>query len=210
MHGADKTKKEQLITPLGVPCQEIPAREAREKTKTQPPAGSATRRQRTRDKSYTFFQRYRTSIIFFMVGSFVFLLATVLSVHYHMELKKKSFLLFTEDSTHKKVLHLLSMLDLGDMTNLESLVSADLHKTIDEMRKDYHVAKFNIFNLQGTAVWSTDASAVGKKNHENSLFQRARSGNTVSKYEYNKTFSHLTHPITVIETYLLRAIEETF
>lgn len=67
------------------------------------------------------------------------------------------------------------------------------------------IAQFNVLNLRGEVVWSTNPAVIGVVNHGSPLFQGALAGNPTSKMERNKTLTDIsgtTRELDVVETYV--------
>ena len=94
----------------------------------------------------------------------------------------------------------------GSPLTLESLVVPEgLPSHLPVMIEGLSIVKFNIFDLDRVAAWSTDPASIGKINHNSSLWPKAVNGNVGSKLERNRTLVNLSgenRTIDIVETYL--------
>ena len=68
-----------------------------------------------------------------------------------------------------------------------------------------NVTKLNLFDLDGTIVWSSDPSSIGNSNHNSLWFQQARDGIVMTKLEEGKTSVTSDGTVTeldIVEVYL--------
>ena len=88
---------------------------------------------------------------------------------------------------------------------LESLASPEgLPSTFSMLVEGLNIVKFNLFDLEGNAVWSTDLSSSGIGKRERPLYQRAIGGGVSSKLVTNHELVDVdgaSRRIDVVETY---------
>jgi len=77
-------------------------------------------------------------------------------------------------------------LTLDFLTGAEGLTS-----TLPMLVMGFNITDVNLFDLNGTVVWSTDPQTIGKNNLESLLYQRAAAGKTASKLSKGDTSAHL-------------------
>jgi len=89
---------------------------------------------------------------------------------------------------------------------LEFLTSPEgLTSSFPMLVEGLNVIKFNLFELDGTAVWSTDRSTIGITQRESPLFREAVAGGISSKRVKGHDVVHLdgvVRTVDVVETYL--------
>lgn len=92
------------------------------------------------------------------------------------------------------------MLTMQDLVSPEGLASTFLTSV-----KSLNIVKFNLFDLNGVAVWSTDPASIGKIDRTRALWPKAVSGEVVSKLVRNKTLVVLSgenQTTDIVGTYL--------
>jgi PAS domain S-box-containing protein len=153
-------------------------------------------------KTHILFQRYRTVMLFAIIGSIIFLLMTIFSVQSHMKFARQVFLRdIEEDIRHEKLIHIFDMANINNIQSLGSIISDDLDVIVSRVKDDFHIKQLNIINNEGIVVWSTNRATVGKNNSRNSLFQQAIHGIVASKYKSNTTFGDFPQQIPLVESY---------
>ena len=76
--------------------------------------------------------------------------------------------------------------------NLDFLAGPEgLPRNLPMLVKGLNITKVNLFDLNGTVVWSTDPQIVGKNNSGSPLYQRAAAGKIASKLSGRGTSAHL-------------------
>ena len=90
--------------------------------------------------------------------------------------------------------------------DLDSLISpSGLPARFHILLEGLNIVKMNLFDLNGTTVWSSDVSTIGVTKRESPLFAKAAVGNPSSKLVQNHEVVHLdgvVRPIDVVETYV--------
>ena len=82
---------------------------------------------------------------------------------------------------------------------------AGLSRFFPTLAEGLNVVKFNLFDLNGTTVWSTDPGTIGITKRESPLFGKAVAGEMSSKLVKHHDVVHLdgvTRAVDVVETYL--------
>ncbi|MCH8041545.1 MAG: response regulator, partial [Nitrospinae bacterium] len=89
---------------------------------------------------------------------------------------------------------------------LEYLTGPDgLSRTFPMLAEGLHMVKFNLFDLNGNTLWSTDPRSVGVSERESRMYQTAVAGGISSKLAEDHHVTHLdgvTRNSDVVETYI--------
>ena len=155
--------------------------------------------------------------------------ATVAVNHIGSRLAEENLLRVTEENTTRDAGHIESMMrgahspgmhsgeaaaagdtmpqtKRADALTLESLSGPNgLSAMFPALVEGLNVVKFNLFDLKGEAIWSTEPGTVGVSKRESPLHQRAVEGEVSSKLVKDQEFLDLDgvrRRIDVVETYL--------
>ena len=174
--------------------------------------------------------KYRLSVLFALTAVVVIVAAATVANRVIGNLAEENLKRIAEENTARDAEHMQAMLrrqDATDMTSaagtakdgqsmqsmqspksltLEFLTGPEgLDKTFPHLVEGLSMVKMNIFDLNGTTVWSTDSRTIGITKRESPLFAKGVVGETSSKLVKNHKVVHLdgvSRPIDVVETYL--------
>ena len=80
-----------------------------------------------------------------------------------------------------------------------------LPTTYRQLVEGLNIVKLNLFDLNGTTVWSTDSNTIGVTKRESTLLGKAMAGDTSSKLVKNHDVVHpdgVVRNVDVVETYM--------
>ena len=151
-------------------------------------------------------RKYRLTLSFVLVAIVVMAFTTIMVNRAGGELAEKNLIRMTEENTARDAAHIHSMIRghrsmhpmaSGDDTagghgmddgqqpvplTLEFLASPDgLAPLTPSLFEGLNIVKFNLFDLDGKTVWSTDPGTFGIAKRESPLFQQALAGGVASK-----------------------------
>ena len=104
--------------------------------------------------------------------------------------------------------------NVGEAANTFTLdhVVADMPSLLPMLIEGFNVVKFDLFDLSGLAVWSTDRLAVGANAERRTHYERAAAGDIASTLARKEEFAHfdgVTRRTDIVESYLpLRATND--
>ena len=162
-------------------------------------------------------KRYRLSLLFVLTALIALSAADLAVNHYGGKLAEDNLVRIAQDTTARDAEHLLSMLNSGvhvgsihsdsDGSSTADHDYAVVHgveempvfqgfgdaftNQITVLIEGLNIAKFNIFNLDGDIVWSSDPATIGINKRESEYFLTAQAGGGSSKLER-------AHPIIAI------------
>ncbi len=153
--------------------------------------------------------------IFFVVTSVVVIAAAAAVVNGTIgSLAERNLVRVSQENTVREAVHILEHLKsdkVGEnpttpgVLSLEALASPEgLPKRFSSLIVELNVAKLNLFDLEGKAVWSTDPGTIGKANDTNPLFQAAREGIVGSNLVRNEEILDVagaSRRVDIVETY---------
>ena len=171
-------------------------------------------------------RKYRLSLLFAATAVLVISIATIAVNRIIGDLTENNLIRIAEENTVRDAEHMQAMLRRGDMMatsaaadeshpgqmrqpvplDLNSLISpSGLPARFHALLEGLNIVKMNLFDLNGTTVWSSDVSTIGVTKRESPLFAKAAVGNPSSKLVQNHEVVHLdgvVRPIDVVETYV--------
>ena len=177
--------------------------------------------------------RYRLTLFFVITSVAVIAAATIIVNHIVGNDAEANLIRIAEENTVRDALHIESMMrrehsmpgmpmEHGDMTrqvqglrplSLEYVMGPEgLSTSYLTLLEGLNVVKLNVFDLNGTTVWSSDRSTIGITKRESPLYRQAVTGESSSKLARDHDVIHLdgvARPIDVVETYVpLRDVRE--
>ena len=133
-------------------------------------------------------------------------------------LAEDNLMRIAEENTARDAVHMQAMMRRGasvhsmpdlqhpEPLDLEFLTGPEgLSSSFPMLVEGLNVIKFNLFDLNGTTVWSTDPSTIGITKRESPLFLEAVAGGISSKRVEDHDVVHLdgvVRSVDVVETYL--------
>jgi len=173
-------------------------------------------------------RKYRLTILFAATAVLVITVATVAVNHVIGNLAEGNLIRSAEENTIRDAEHIQAMMrsghTMGAMTvtggdmsaagpmqrsaslNLESLIGPDgLPARYRDLVEGLNIVKLSVFDLNGTAAWSSDPSTIGVTKRESDLFDSAAAGEPASKLVTQHEVVHLdgvARSIDVVETYV--------
>ena len=175
-------------------------------------------------------RKYRLTLYFVLVAIVVMTFTAIMVNRAGSELAEKNLIRITEENTARDAAHIQSMMrahhSLHGMTTgegtgsgqgmyhgqqpmpltLEFLAGPDgLTALTPSLFKGLNIFKFNLFELEGKAVWSTDPAIFGITKRESPMFQEALAGAVASKLAKGHEVVGLDgvrRRIDLVETYL--------
>ena len=161
-------------------------------------------------------RRFRLTLSFVATALLVMTGTTIGVNLFAGRLAQENLLRVTEENTARDAAHIQSMMsgrhDMGDMQSapaptdelgmeriqpavplsLDSLAGPEgMSRTVRGLVEGLNIVKLNIFDLNGKAVWSTDAATDGLHKRETPLFNAAASGATSSKLVKGRDLTEL-------------------
>lgn len=160
-------------------------------------------------------RRFRLSIFFVVTSVVVIAAATAVVTGVIGSLAERNLVRVSEENTVREAVHILEMLRYDEVDqnhatpgvlSLEALASpGGLPEKSPSLIVGLGIVQFNLFDLEGRAVWSTDPATIGKANHANPLFQAAREGIADSKLARKKELldaAGVSRRLDVVESYV--------
>ena len=174
-------------------------------------------------------KRYRLTLLFAITALVVMTVTTIMVNIVGADLAEKNLLRVTEENTARDAAHIQSMIsgqhhmaaqssnanplsdgmhgmDMPVPLTLEYLAEPQgLPSKFPSLVQGLNIVKFNLFNLDGVAIWSTDPATVGVSRREGPLFQTAVTEGISSKLARDHEIVDLEgerRRIDVVETYL--------
>ena len=173
-------------------------------------------------------RKYRLTIFFAVTAVVVIAVAAIIVNHVVGNLAEENLIRIAEENTIRDVMHMQGMMRHNTAIHaehsdgasdghamqgveqtlhltMESLVGPEgLDRTFPMVSEGLNVVKFDLFDVNGTTVWSTDASTIGITNRESPLLAKAAKGETSSKLVADHDVVDLdgvTRTVDVVETY---------
>jgi signal transduction histidine kinase len=150
-------------------------------------------------------RKYRLTILFFIASLVTIAIAAVIVNLVIGRIAEQNLVTNSEQNTSHQASHIQTMMRKEHTMTLEALSGPDgLSRTIPSFIAGFHVAKFNLFDLNGRVLWSTDQGTVGVTQQESLLFQRAATGGLSSKLVRQHDLTDLQgqrRRLDVVETY---------
>ena len=171
-------------------------------------------------------RRFRLTLLFVITALLVIVLAAVTVNRVIGDLAKENLIRTAEENTVRDALHMQSMMRRGhsmdgmpsasdgSMGNIQAATALSLEfltgpeglsRSFPSLVEGLSIVKLNLFDLNGTTVWSTDRQTVGITKRESPLYREAVRGEYSSKLVQDHEVVHLdgvTRRIDVVETYL--------
>ena len=169
-------------------------------------------------------KKYRLTLLFVMTAVVAIAIATVVVNRAIGNLVENNLIRIAEENTARDAEHIQATMrrehpmhgvlsaDGNAMQGIEQPLTLavltgpeGLSSTSPTLVVGLNVVKFNLFDLNGTTVWSTDPKAIGIPNHESPLLGKVVTGEVSSKFIKGHEVVHLdgvTRSIDVVETYL--------
>ena len=174
--------------------------------------------------------KYRLTILFALTAVAVIALASIVVNHGVGNLAEGNLIRIVEEDTARDAVHMEAMMRRRQSADhIESIPPTDLHYSVNGaqntmpltieflagpgglplffpiLTEGLNLVKFNLFDLNGTTVWSTDPGTIGITNRESPLYGKAVKGDISSKLVKDHEVVHLdgvVRPVDVVETYL--------
>ena len=173
-------------------------------------------------------RKYRLTIFFAVTAVVVIAVAAIIVNHVVGNLAEENLIRIAEENTIRDGMHMQGMMRHNTAIHaehsdgasdghamqgveqtlhltMESLVGPEgLDRTFPMLSEGLNVVKFDLFDVNGTTVWSTDASTIGITNRESPLLAKAAKGETSSKLVADQGVADLdgvTRTVDVVETY---------
>ena len=179
-------------------------------------------------------RQYRLSLLFAATAVLVISVAAIAVNQTIGGLAENNLIRIAEENTVRDAEHMQAMLRRDHAMHTTSLTSGvaggsgpeTTHQTValdldrltgpgglpvrfPTLLEGLNIVKMNVFDLNGTTVWSTDSKTIGATKRESPFFANAAVGNPSSKLVQDHEIVHLdgvVRPIDVVETYVpLRA-----
>ena len=171
-------------------------------------------------------QRFRLTAYFVLTALVVIALAAVVVNRLVGDLARGNLIRIAEENTARDAVHIQAMMRRGHSMrgmptpngkaiqdipqprplSLEYLTSPEgLSGSYQMLVEGLSIVKLNLFDLNGTTVWSTDSKTIGITKRESPLFRKAVTGKHSSKLVEDHEIVHLdgvTRRIDAVETYL--------
>ena len=175
-------------------------------------------------------RRFRLTAYFVITALSVIVVAAAVVNKVVGDLAQENLIRTAEENTARDAVHMQAMMrrghggrDMPSMGNadggvemgsmrqpiplsLEYLTGPDgLPGNYPMLVEGLSIVKLNLFDLNGTTVWSTDPNTIGITKRESPLFRDAVGGEFSSKLAEDHEVVHLdgvTRPVDVVETYL--------
>ena len=160
-------------------------------------------------------RRFRLTFFFVVTAVAAIALAANIVNRVIGDLAEENLIRIAEENTARDAVHMQSMMRRGPSMQhmqhpvpltLDDLTDPDgLTRTFPMLAEGLSVVKLNIFDLNGTTVWSTDLKTIGINKRESPLFGKAATGEISSKLVRDHDVVHLdgvVRNVDVVETYL--------
>ena len=161
--------------------------------------------------------KFRLTFLFAFTAIVAISLVTTLVVNrIASEIAMSNLIMDAEEHATRDAAHLIKAhFSINDnQLTLEHLIKFEEHFICSEEISNFHasaealnIVKFNLFDLNRVAVWSTDPESIGKVNHNTTLWPKAVNGGVGSKLKRDKTLVVLSgesRTTDIVETYLPR------
>ena len=185
----------------------------------------------TAKSAWSALQKWRLTFFFVVTALLALAVAVILVNRVIGNHTEANLIRVAEENTARDAIHMQAMMRRHDsmdtmslggtatdtkhlgqpmMLSLESLTGPEgLDSSYQMLLEGLSIVKLNLFDLNGTTVWSTDPSTIGVTNRESPLFGKAATGEASSKLAKDHEVVHLdgvVRSIDVVETYVpLRA-----
>ena len=147
-------------------------------------------------------RRFRLTLVFVITALLVIVLAAVTVNRVIGDLAKENLIRTAEENTVRDALHMQSMMRRGhsmdgmpsasdgSMGNIQAATALSLEfltgpeglsRSFPSLVEGLSIVKLNLFDLNGTTVWSTDRQTVGITKRESPLYREAVRGEYSSK-----------------------------
>ena len=168
-------------------------------------------------------EKYRLTVIFTITALVVITAAALVVTRVVGHLTEENLVRIAEENTARDALHIQAMMrrqdhdvadSVGTLQNaehprpltLEGVTGpSGLPTTYPHLVEGLNMVKLNVFDLNGTTVWSSDPAAIGVTKRESPLFAKAAAGGISSKLKRDHDVVHLdgaVRRVDVVETYL--------
>ena len=160
-------------------------------------------------------RRFRLTLFFVVTAVAAIALAAVVANGVIGDLAEDNLIRIAEENTARDAVHMQSMMRHGhsmqDMQHpmpltLEALTNTEgLTNSFPMLAEGLRVVKLNVYDLDGTAVWSADSKTIGINNRKSPLFGEAAVGGISSKLVRDHDVVHpdgVVRTVDVVETYL--------
>ena len=175
-------------------------------------------------------QKYRLTFFFAATALVVIAVAAIIVNHIIGDLAEDNLIRIAEENTARDAVHMQAMMRRHDpaysVSSGNAAASANamggtqqpmpltlefltgpggLDRIFPMLVEGLHMVKFNLFDLNGTTVWSTDPGTIGITQRESPLLGKAVAGEASSKILKDHEVVHLDgvpRSIDVVETYL--------
>ena len=160
-------------------------------------------------------RRFRLTLFFVVTAVAAIALAAIVAIGVIGDLAEDNLIRIAEENTARDAVHMQSMMrnehSMQDMQHpvpltLEALTNTEgLTKTFPMLAEGLSVVKLNVYDLDGTAVWSTDPKTIGMNNRKSPLLGGAAAGGISSKLVRDHEVVHpdgVVRTVDVVETYL--------
>ena len=169
-------------------------------------------------------RKYRLTILFAVTAVVVIAVAAIVANKIIGGLAEDNLIRIAEENTVRDGIHMEAMLrrmltgpsagdaqgmdgtQLAGALTLEALTAPDgLSRIFPMLAEGFNMVKFNLFDLNGTTIWSTDSNTIGITKREGPLFARSVRGEPSSTLVQDHPVVHLDgvpRSIDAVETYL--------
>jgi PAS domain S-box-containing protein len=152
------------------------------------------------------FGRYRLTCIFAVTSVLAIVVITLVVNSIYGKLHESNLTTQIEGQVVRDALHIQAMARARWPMTLESLAGPKgIPGNFPHLIEGLNIVKFNLFNLAGKTVWSTDPPTLGVSKQESPLFRKAAAGGIASKLARQHEVVHLDgvhRRIDVVETYV--------
>jgi len=167
-------------------------------------------------------KKYRLTLFFVVTSVVVIVVAAIIVNRIIGELAEDNLVRIAEENTARDALHIQSMMRGQNSTpglpseqdvqqpmplTLESLAGPEglLPSNFPMLVEGLNIVKFNLFDLNGRTVWSSDPETLGISKRESPLYQKALTGGLSSKLAQDHELTDVSgvrHRLDVVETYV--------
>ena len=152
--------------------------------------------------------KYQLTIRFIGAAILAIVVAAVSANFVIGQLAEKNLVESAEKNAVRDALHIQSMIrrQMPSPLTLEPLAGPDgLPRIFPSLVEAMDITKFNVFDLEGVALWSTDPNTIAVTKDERRLFQEAAVGGISSRLVRDREIADSegnTKPIDIVETHL--------